>query len=101
MEWTNWPRLEARIPLDDLPAFHRAFLERVRPGEGDWETAFLRQVQGKVQASLKGLERSGRAKHEGDTLYVDKTAIPEAFLHYADSGDDSEAGSKADNGADE
>ncbi len=83
MEWTDWPRLEARIPLDELPAFHRAFLETVRPGE-DWSAAFLRQVQGKVQASLKQLERSGRAKREGDTLWVDKSVVPEAFLHYAD-----------------
>ena len=71
MNWTDWPKLEARIPLDDLPAFHRAFLERVRPGEGDWSAAFLRQVQGKVQASLKQLEREGRAKRERDTLLVD------------------------------
>ena len=84
MEWTDWSRLETRIPLDELPAFHRAFLETVRPGEGDWSAAFLRQVQGKVQATLKQLERSGRAKREGSTLYVDKTVIPEAFSHYAD-----------------
>lgn len=84
MEWTDWSRLETRIPLDELPAFHRAFLETVRPGEGEWDTAFLRQVQGKVQASLKALERSGRAKREGDTLYVDRAVVPEAFLRYAD-----------------
>ena len=88
MEWIDWPRLESRIPLDDLPAFHRAFLERVRPGESDWSAAFLRQVQGKVQATLKQLERDGRAKLEGDTLYVDKAVIPEAFLRYADSRTD-------------
>lgn len=84
MDWIDWPALEARIPLDDLPAFHRAFLETVRPGENDWSAAFLRQVQGKVQASLKQLEREGRAKREGDTLFVDKTVVPEAFLRYAD-----------------
>ncbi len=84
MDWTDWPALEARIPLDELPAFHRAFLEKVRPGEADWSAAFLRQVQGKVQATLKGLERTGRAKHEGGTLFVDKTVVPETFLHYAD-----------------
>ena len=84
MDWTNWQRLETRIPLDELPSFHRAFLDTVRPGENDWSTAFLRQVQGKVQASLKALERQGRAKHEGDVLYVDRAVVPEAFLHYAD-----------------
>ncbi len=92
MEWIDWPRLESRIPLDDLPAFHRAFLERVRPGESNWSAAFLRQVQGKVQATLKQLERDGHAKRVGDTLYVDKAVIPEAFLRYADS----EAGPGAD-----
>jgi hypothetical protein len=84
MDWTNWQRLEARIPLDELPTFHRAFLKVVRPGEADWDTAFLRQVQGKVQASLKALERGGRARREGDTLYVHKAVVPEAFLRYAD-----------------
>ena len=84
MDWVDWQRLETRIPLDDLPAFHRAFLETVRPGENDWDAAFLRQVQGKVQASLKQLERVGRARREGDVLWVDKTVIPKAFLPYAD-----------------
>ena len=84
MDFVDWPALEARIPLDELPAFHRAFLETVRPGEADWEGAFLRQVQGKVQASLKQLHRAGRAKEENGVLYVDKTVIPEAFLRYAE-----------------
>lgn len=82
MDWTDWGALEARIPLDELPAFHRAFLETVRPGETDWNTAFLRQVQGKVQASLKQLQRDGRARLEGDVLYVDQRVVPEAFLQY-------------------
>ena len=82
MDWVDWHALETRIPLDELPAFHRAFLETVRPGEADWNAAFLRQVQGKVQASLKALERGGRAKREGDVLLVDKSVIPEAFLRY-------------------
>lgn len=84
MDFVDWQRLETRIPLDELPAFHRAFLETVRPGENDWSAAFLRQVQGKVQASLKALEREGRAKREGEVLFVDKAVVPEGFLHYAD-----------------
>ncbi len=84
MDWIDWPRLESRIPLDELPAFHRAFLEKVRPGEADWSAAFLRQVQGKVQATLKGLERTGRAKREDGVLFVDRTVVPEAFLRYTD-----------------
>ena len=84
IDFVDWSALETRIPLDELPAFHRAFLETVRPGEADWEGAFLRQVQGKVQASLKQLQRSGQAKEENGVLYVDKAVIPEAFLRYAE-----------------
>ena len=81
--WTNWGRLEQAIPLDDLPKFHREFLKVVQP-EGDWEAAPLRRVQGKVQASLKRLEREGKAKTEGDTLLVAQEVIPEDFQRYAD-----------------
>ncbi len=84
MEWTDWPRLEARIPLDELPAFHRAFLETVRPGENDWSAAFLRQVQGKVQATLKQLQRDGKARLEGEALWVKGEAVPETYRRYAE-----------------
>ena len=77
----NWQALEARIPLDELPGFHRAFLNHNRPGE-DFSEAFLRQVQGKVQATLKGLERAGRAEREGETLWLERDAIPEAYAHH-------------------
>ena len=82
--WTDWGRLEQTIPLDDLPRFHREFLKVVQP-DGDWDAAPLRQIQGKVQASLKRLEREGKAKREGDTLFVVKEVIPEDFQHYADT----------------
>ena len=59
--WTDWGRLEQLIPLDDLPRFHREFLKVTRP-EGDWDVAPLRQIQGKVQASLKQLEREGQGE---------------------------------------
>ena len=58
-DWIDWHRLEGAIPLDELPSFHRAFLKLTKPDEADWDKAFLRQVQGKVQASLKALERQG------------------------------------------
>lgn len=80
-EWIDWGKLERNIPLDDLPRFHREFLQRVRP-DGDWDKAPLRQVQGKVQASLKQLEREGRAKTEGDKLLVARDAIPNGFQTY-------------------
>lgn len=80
--WIDWHKLEQAIPLDELPSFHRAFLKLTKPDEADWDTAFLRQVQGKVQGSLKALERQGLAKTEGETLFVAKEMIPEEFLGY-------------------
>jgi hypothetical protein len=80
--WIDWSKLEGTIPLDELPSFHRAFLKLTKPGEADWDTAFLRQVQGKVQSSLKALERQGLAKTEGERLFVAKEMIPEEFQKY-------------------
>ena len=80
--WVDWQRLERNIPLDELPEFHRAFLKLVRPDETDWDKAFLRQIQGKVQASLKQLEREKLLKSENDGLYIAKHMIPEAFWKY-------------------
>ncbi len=80
--WIDWGRLEQTIPLDELPLFHREFLKLARPDEADWDTAFLRQVQGKVQASLKALERQGLAKTEGERVLVSSQMIPEAFRKY-------------------
>ena len=82
-DWISWGGLEQSIPLDDLPRFHREFLKLTRP-EGDWDAAPLRQVQGKVQASLKQLERDGKAKTEGETLLVLKEVVPKDFQHFAD-----------------
>jgi hypothetical protein len=80
--WVNWQKLEQSIPLDSLPTFHREFLKLTRPGEADWDTAFLRQVQGKVQGSLKGLERQGLAKTENGNVFVRQDMIPELFRKY-------------------
>lgn len=85
--WIDWNALESRIPLDDLPAFHREFLGRVRPGE-DWDAASLRKVQGRVQASLKALEREGLARRDGDRLLVARRVLPERFV----AGVEGEAG---------
>lgn len=81
MTWVDWHALERNIPLDDLPNFHRQFLALARPDE-DYSEAALRQVQGKVQASLKALERQGHAKTEGETLFVEQAFVPEAFHKY-------------------
>ena len=81
MNWIDWHALERTIPLDDLPDFHRQFLALARPDE-DYSEAALRQVQGKVQASLKALERQGNAKTEEETLLVESTFVPKAFHKY-------------------
>jgi hypothetical protein len=82
INWIDWHKLEHAIPLDELPNFHRAFLKLTKPGEADWDTAFLRQVQGKVQGSLKALERQGLAKTEGERVLVAKEMVPEEFQKY-------------------
>ncbi|MGL4609225.1 MAG: hypothetical protein ACRCYY_05995 [Trueperaceae bacterium] len=80
--WIDWYKLEGSMPLDELPTFHRAFLKLTKPDEADWDTAFLRQVQGKVQGSLKMLERQDLAKVEGERLLVAKEMVPKEFYKY-------------------
>jgi hypothetical protein len=82
--WIDWDALERAIPLDELPRFHRAFLEKQQP-EVDWQAASLRQVQGKVQAALKRLTREGLAKHEGEAFLVAEERLPEGYSAYTES----------------
>jgi hypothetical protein len=77
----DWHSLERRIPLDELPAFHRAFLALVDPSE-KWDKTLLRRIQGKVQANLKRLRREGRAEKSGKKLWVDVDLIPDICLCY-------------------
>lgn len=84
--WIDWSALEASLPLDDLPRLHRAFLTLHDPSE-DWSEAPLRRVQGKVGAALGRLERSGRARREGERLLVAADAVPPGFSPDG-SGDD-------------
>jgi hypothetical protein len=81
----DWEALESCLPLDELPAFHRAFLERCVPGE-DWQGAFLRRVQGKVQATLKRLQREGAAVYHEGRLHVDLSLVPEAYRGFVEEG---------------
>ena len=81
--WIDWQKLEQTIPLNELPTFQREFLKEVRPEE-NWDDVFLRKVQSRFQASLKQLEREGRVKREGDSLFLDSDLIPEAFKRYLD-----------------
>ncbi|WP_293915066.1 hypothetical protein [Deinococcus sp.] len=61
----SWRALEARVPLDELPAFHRAFLSW-RGVEGAAGMP-LRRVQQRVEAELNKLVLSGQARRtQGD-----------------------------------
>ena len=87
--WVDWSALEEKIPLDELPSFHRSFLQLAKPGgprgEGEnWDNAFLRKVQGNVQATLKRLQREERVREDKGQLLVDKKLIPDAFHEYID-----------------
>jgi len=77
----DWQALESCIPYDELPSFHRAFLETLEPGV-DWQAAFLRRVQGKVQAALKRLLRDGAAVYDEGRYWLDVQLVPEAYRAY-------------------
>jgi hypothetical protein len=61
-----WSELESAIPLEELPAFHRAFLELHRP-ELEARALPLRRVQQYVSQTLRLLVGRGLAEGvEGD-----------------------------------
>ncbi|MEF2276867.1 hypothetical protein V3W47_01060 [Deinococcus sp. YIM 134068] len=60
----SWRDLETRVGLDNLPAFHRAFL-MWRGVEGTAEMP-LRRVGQRVEAELNRMVREGQARKEGD-----------------------------------
>ncbi len=82
----NWQLLEQRIALDDLPSFHRQFLQGLHPDE-NWQEVTLRQIQSKVQANLKQLVRAGKIQQQDDVLLVPKSLIPEAFWQYLEEAE--------------
>jgi hypothetical protein len=69
----RWRELEARIPLDDLPAFHRAFLHA--RGVTDPEDMMLRRVQQSVERELNKLVQAGQARREGEEIIVQRAAL--------------------------
>ncbi|TSA86393.1 hypothetical protein FNU79_06955 [Deinococcus detaillensis] len=69
----SWRSLEARLPLDELPTFHRAFLSW-RGVEGAAEMP-LRRVQQRVEAELNKWVQSGEASREGDDLLISRAAL--------------------------
>ncbi|WP_102125865.1 hypothetical protein [Deinococcus planocerae] len=60
----SWREIETRVGLDNLPAFHRAFLTW-RGVEGTAEMP-LRRAQQRVEAELNRLVREGGAQKQGD-----------------------------------
>jgi len=62
---TTWRSLEATIALDELPNFHRRFLEW--RGVQNVAEMPLRRVQQRVEAELNKLALEGKTKRlEGD-----------------------------------
>lgn len=78
MNWIDWRKLEARIALEQLPDFHRAFL--VSRGVEHTDTMMLRRVQQSVERELNAMLRQGSAKQLEDTLLVLAEKIPSGWL---------------------
>lgn len=75
----SWRALEARVPFDDLPAFHRAFLAW-RGLEGAASLP-LRRAQQRVEAELNRMTQAGQAQRVGDDWLLTQGALagfPEA-----------------------
>jgi hypothetical protein len=75
----DWRELEASIPFEELPNFHRAFLRS--KGVEAPETMMLRRVQQAVERELNTLLRQGFAKLENDRLLVVKSVLDEINRH--------------------
>ncbi|MDT7919647.1 MAG: hypothetical protein RQ868_03545 [Meiothermus sp.] len=71
----RWSELEARIPLPELPAFHRAFLRLHRP-ELTPDTLPLRRVQQYVSQTLHLLVRQGKARQVNEDFELEPDLIP-------------------------
>jgi hypothetical protein len=73
MDQIDWRALEERIGLEDLPAFHRAFL--TTRGVEDAQGMFLRRVQQAVERELNKLVKEGRATRDNDRVLVDRDVL--------------------------
>lgn len=71
----RWSELEARLPLQELPAFHRAFLRQHRP-ELNPDTLPLRRVQQYVSQTLNALVKEGKARHVDEDFELEAEQIP-------------------------
>ncbi len=80
MTWINWRSLEANIPLEQLPDFHRDFL--AARGIENPEEMMLRRVQQTVERELNKLLQTGEAKQHQDHLLVSSHQIPAKWLEF-------------------
>jgi hypothetical protein len=80
MTWINWRELEANIPLEQLPEFHRAFL--ASRGVENLETMMLRRIQQSVERELNTMLREGEAKQDTEIIFVLNTKIPIQWLQF-------------------
>jgi beta-galactosidase beta subunit len=78
MTWINWRELETQIPLEQLPEFHRDFLNA--RGVQNTQEMMLRRVQQSVERELNTLIREGHAKYHDEQLLVANHCIPEKWL---------------------
>ncbi len=78
MSTVLWSNLEAAIPLSELPAFHRAFLNLHRP-ELAADTLPLRRVQQYVSQTLHSLVKEGKAKRIEEDFEVEREVVPEPY----------------------
>lgn len=76
MSGIRWSEVESRIDLNELPRFHRAFLNLHRP-ELQADTLPLRRVQQYVTQTLFQLLKGGRAQRVDEDFLVEEAVIPE------------------------
>ena len=80
MTWIDWRELETTLTLEQLPDFHRAFLDS--RGIKNTETMMLRRVQQSVERELNTMLREQKAKEESETLFVSSSEIPSHWLEF-------------------
>jgi len=78
MSRVRWSAVEAAIELDELPGFHRAFLNLHRP-ELEANSLPLRRVQQYVSQTLFTLVKQGKAQRMEEDFLVDSELIPEPY----------------------
>ncbi|MDW8425674.1 MAG: hypothetical protein RMK51_07055 [Meiothermus sp.] len=74
----RWSAIEARLPLRELPTFHRAFLRLHRP-ELNPDALPLRRVQQYVQQTLHALAKEGRAWRVDQDFELEAHQLPPAY----------------------